>query len=89
MMKHLNISIFGRVQGVGFRYSVKQQAQNLGLFGFVKNNIDKSVYIEVEGEDKKLDEFLKWCKKGPLFSKVEKMEVSKGEIKNFIGFEII
>ena len=58
MLKHLNIKIFGQVQGVGLRWSVKEKASVLDLKGFIKNENDGSVYIEAEGEDNQVKEFL-------------------------------
>ena len=86
-MKHLNISIFGRVQGVFFWISAKEQADKLGLTGFAKNMPDGSVYIEAEGEKNNLDKFLKWCNRGPSMTRVEKVEVSEGPLENFKEFE--
>lgn len=88
MQKHLNIHVFGQVQGVVFRFSASEVAQNLGVRGFVKNLEDGSVYIEVEGQENNLNEFISWCKKGPPFAKVKKIEVKEGNIKNFSIFEI-
>ena len=87
MIKHFNISITGRVQGVGFRYSAKKQAESLGIAGLVRNE-SRGVYIEAEGEEENLKEFIKWCRKGPLWSGVESVSVSEGEIKNLTGFNI-
>jgi len=50
MKKHVNITVKGRVQGVGFRYSAMEAAEELGIKGFVRNMPDGSVYIEAEGE---------------------------------------
>lgn len=88
MIKHLNIKIFGKVQGVFFRATAREQAERLGILGFAKNMPDGSVYIEVEGEESKLDQFLDWCKTGPLLAMVEKIATSKGQLKNFSEFLI-
>lgn len=82
------IAIFGKVQGVGFRYSAKKEALRLGLRGFVKNIYDGSVYIEVEGEELSIQPFLNWCKTGPAQAKVEHMEIQKSTFVGFEGFEI-
>ena len=58
-MKHLKISITGRVQGVFFRDSARMEANRLGVAGFARNEPDGSVYIEAEGEKDALDEFFK------------------------------
>lgn len=86
-MKHLNINIFGRVQGIFFRASTKEKADRLNIKGFAQNQPDGSVYIEAEGKKKNLEEFLKWCHSGPSLAQVEKVEVSEGKFKNFSAFE--
>lgn len=87
-MKHLNINIYGSVQGIFFRSTAKEQAIKLSLTGFAKNMPDGSVYIEAEGEKENLDEFTKWCHLGPTMAKVEKVKVTEGFRKNFIQFEV-
>ena len=88
MVKHLNIKIFGQVQGIFFRYSAQQKATEFGVNGFARNEDDGTVYIEVEGEEEPLKKFLEWCGGGPLLAKVEKVERTGGEIKNFSEFKI-
>jgi len=87
MEKHLNIKIFGFVQGVFFRLTAKEEAGKLGVTGFAKNDPDGSVYIEAEGPKEKLDEFIKWCHEGPSAAQVDKVVVSAGPLKNFSEFE--
>ena len=88
MRKHLNITVIGKVQGVFFRASAKKEAEKLGLCGFAQNVADGSVYIEVEGIENDLDEFVKWCKKGSSQAQVEAIEVKNSSIKNFTQFSI-
>lgn len=57
-MRHINVTVSGRVQGVYFRASTKEVADSLGISGFVKNQPDGSVYLEAEGESEILDSFL-------------------------------
>lgn len=73
-MKHLEIKIYGQVQGVGFRASAQTKAKELRILIFAKNEPDGTVLIEAEGEEENLEKFLAWCKKGPLFARVEKVE---------------
>jgi acylphosphatase len=87
--KHLNITVYGKVQGVWFRASTRDKAQDLGLNGYVMNQGDGTVYIEVEGTEDALKELLEWCKQGPPRAEVSKVEESPGEMSNFSGFEII
>jgi len=56
-MRHLNIRVSGKVQGVFFRASTKEQADQLGVKGFVRNEPNGDVYIEVEGDEEKLKIF--------------------------------
>lgn len=88
-MKHLVIKISGRVQGVGFRTSAKIKAMELGIFGFARNEPDETVYIEAEGEKEDLEKFLDWCKKGPFFGRVNKVEYEyDSKLINFKNFGI-
>ena len=86
-MKHLDIKIYGQVQGVSFRYYAKEQAMNLGLTGFVRNEADESLYIEVEGEPDILKKFIDWCYKGPVLASVEKVEIKEGKIRGYKEFK--
>lgn len=86
MIKHLNIKIYGRVQGIFFRATAKDEAEKLGIFGFARNEDEGTVYIEAEGEEENLNKFLDWCKKGPPLAKVEKLDVTESELKNFPKF---
>jgi acylphosphatase len=88
-MKHVNIKIYGEVQGVGFRDAAYWKARKLHVGGFVMNEPDGSVYIEAEGDDDELKEFLVWCEKGPFGAKVGKIETEwKEPGGKFTGFRI-
>ncbi len=87
-MIHKNITIQGRVQGVGFRFSARNAARLYGVTGFVKNLPDGSVYIEAEGPEYNINLFLDWCNQGPSHATVNRMDVSDGEVKNFNLFDI-
>ncbi len=86
-MKHYNITVTGRVQGVGFRNSVNRQARYLGIKGYVKNEFDGSVYIEAEGVDIELIEFVKWIKGRHSLAHVDNVSISVGQIAYFSIFE--
>ncbi len=88
-VKHINIRITGKVQGVSFRAITKVVADQMGVRGMIKNEKDDSVYIEAEGDDTSLEVFLEWCNEGPDRAKVEQVEVSPGQLKNYRNFEII
>ena len=88
MKKNYNLNINGPVQGVGFRYSAMHKARELGITGFIKNKYDGSVYIEVEGEEAVLMSFIKWCKSGPSWSRVDKIDVNEGSLVGFREFVV-
>jgi acylphosphatase len=83
--KRLYLKIFGRVQGVGFRYWASGVAKNSGLKGWIKNVGEKTVEGEIEGEEKSLEEFLEWAKKGSRWARVEKVEARWEEFKGEFG----
>ena len=58
MKKHYTIIVTGRVQGVGYRSFTCHEAKKAGVTGYVKNELDGSVYIEAEGNEKSLDKFV-------------------------------
>ncbi|HAF28739.1 MAG TPA: acylphosphatase [Bacteroidales bacterium] len=88
MLKSIKINIYGKVQGVGFRYCALQKANELGLKGFVKNRTDGSVYIEADGEPEVLDKFILWCKIGPSRSQVDDVKVSDIPFNNYKSFGV-
>lgn len=86
-MKCLKIIVIGRVQGVFFRASTQEKAIELGLQGFVRNELDGSVYLEAQGA--RVDELLDWIKDGgPRMARVDKTFVEESDPQNFIGFEV-
>jgi len=85
----VHILVSGRVQGVRFRESTLQKAQKLGVFGWVKNLAGGRVEAVLEGEKGAVQKLAKWAKSGPLFAKVNNIEVDWGEYKGeFVCFEI-
>lgn len=88
-MKHLNITISGKVQRVSFRAAAKAVADQLSVKGYVLNQPDGTVYIEAEGDDFSLDTFLEWCNEGTDRAIVEKVEVTEGELKKYRNFEVV
>lgn len=87
-MKHLNIAVYGVVQGVFFRASTKQEADRLGVHGFVRNEPDGSVYIEAEATEAVLEQFVTWCKHGPPRARVDECVVLEGELREYDRFEV-
>ena len=88
-MLQYKLKITGVVQGVGFRYFVRQEATRLGLAGAVWNCPDGSVEVVVQGEEALLDQLVEQCKLGPTYSKVATVDVERDEVdERLVGFEI-
>jgi len=88
-MKHLDIRVRGKVQGVFFRATTKAVADQLGVKGSVLNEADGSVFIEAEGDNFALEMLLEFCHKGSDRAEVEKVEVTESQVKNYRNFEVI
>lgn len=80
-MKRVRAKIYGIVQRVGFRKFVRKNAKDLGLTGWIKNNIDGTVEAIFEGDDSLVSDILEKCKKGPMLAMVDKVEVVEEEPK--------
>lgn len=82
------VIIRGLVQGVGFRYFIRRHAQKLGVKGWAKNTED---YVEAvfEGGKENVVKLVELCKDGPLFSKVDSVDVEwQKYVGKFDRFEI-
>lgn len=81
--------ISGRVQGVSYRYSAFQMAQQLALTGWVRNLHDGRVELVIEGEADSLNKMADWAAQGPRFAAVSHVDVRKEAASGeFTGFEI-
>ena len=86
----VNMKITGKVQGVGFRYYVLRQAQELGIRGWVSNKPNGDVEALAQGEKTDLERFIFKIKEGPSFSRVEDASLNwVNEAEQYFGFEII
>ena len=83
----LHIVIEGRVQGVFFRSSTRNESCKLGLTGWVKNCPDGRVEAVFEGDIDNIYQIVEWCKKGPPGAFVENVETvweqANGEYDSF------
>ena len=87
-MERLHITVFGDVQGVGFRFTAIEVARDLGLVGWVKNNPDGSVETVAEGPKEKLENFITWAKTGPPVAGVDDVKVEwEKATEEFTNFE--
>lgn len=84
------LQVKGRVQGVGYRYAVRNYAQKRGLVGWVKNNTDGSVTVVAEGEEEDLRELKAFCYNGVTSADVSEMkEHWKEAVGRFTDFMIL
>jgi acylphosphatase len=74
-MKRAQITVTGRVQGVFYRASARDEAERLGLTGEVRNLPDGGVELIAEGEQAVLEELIAWCRSGPPLAQVEEVAV--------------
>jgi acylphosphatase len=68
------VTVHGGVQGVGFRYRCVQEAERVGVAGWVRNEPDGTVTVLVEGTADAVDEMVAWCRQGPAHARVERVE---------------
>lgn len=87
MTRRLEARVYGRVQMVLFRDFTRRNAIRLGLLGFVRNETDGGVLVVAEGEEQALKQFLSKIGQGPMFARVEDVEIewkdAKGEFTDF------
>jgi acylphosphatase len=70
------VTIEGRVQGVFFRASTREEARKLGVNGWVRNLPNGDVAALFEGDKDVVTQMLAWCYKGPPYAVVHKVNVS-------------
>ena len=75
--KRFRIKFFGRVQGVGFRYTAYHIAQGLGLTGWVQNEFDGTVLCEVQGERVDIDTFIGRISVDDRYIRVDNMDIKE------------
>jgi acylphosphatase len=81
--------ISGRVQGVGYRFSTADQADRLGIKGWVRNLPDGRVEAVFEGETNLINQMIQWCYQGPRAAKVKEVKLERGIVEGFKSFEIL
>ena len=85
----LDLVIEGRVQGVGYRYSAKIKAESLCIKGSVKNMHDGTVFLTAQGAKESMENFVRWCHKGPPGAIVRKIQKVYGKTEGFSEFRIL
>ncbi|NCQ35961.1 acylphosphatase [bacterium] len=87
--QRMELRIFGRVQGVAFRWYAQSAARGLGLTGWVRNRADGSVQLMAEGSSSALDDLRRWAERGPGQARVDRIEENRSEAAGTCtGFEI-
>ena len=85
----LELVVGGRVQGVWFRASTREEARRLGLRGWVRNLPDGRVEAVFEGEERELRQMLDWCRTGPPGARVEQVDARWGPAtQDFENFSV-
>ena len=86
MKQRMHVWIYGLVKGVFFRKTVKEEADKLGLKGFVRN-LEDSVESVFEGEKEYITKMIEFCKKGPVYAKITEVKTKEekwqGDFKEF------
>lgn len=88
-METIHLLISGKVQGVFFRESSRKLAEKLNIKGWIKNTPDGKVEALITGEEKDLNDFVNWCRKGPEKAEVADVKISKERSIHFEEFEVI
>ncbi len=87
MLAHKQIIIKGQVENTGFRFHALRGAYAFSIKGAVTQK-DGDIIIEAEGEPKDMDQFIAWCSKGTMYSKVSKIDVVNKNVYGYSDFKI-
>ena len=88
-MKTIRLIIKGKVQGVFYRATAKDIADELGVKGSIKNLPDRNVEITASASEDILQKFIEWCKQGPPKARVEEVIIEELNLQQFNEFRII
>jgi acylphosphatase len=82
------VTAHGRVQGVFFRDSTRQEAERRGVAGSVRNTGEGTVEAVFEGDEAAVDALVEFCRSGPGSADVERVDVEEEEPEGLDGFEV-
>ena len=88
MAKAASVKVTGRVQGVAFRWYAVQEAERLGVRGWIRNEPDESVAGHLEGPDDAVDPMVAWCRHGPSYAAVRHVAVTEARLTGAEDFAI-
>ncbi len=86
--KGVRATVRGNVQGVGFRYSTEERANELGVLGWVRNEDDGTVLVHAEGPDEKVDALVDWLGDGPPGAEVDELDFEPGKVEGHEQFAV-
>jgi len=86
--RRIHVLLAGRVQGVFFRRSAAEEADRLGVSGWVRNCADGRVELEAEGPPVAVEAFLTFCRRGPERARVEEVLVVERLARGDVGFRV-
>ena len=86
MRVRAHIFVYGRVQGVFFRYGTYRLARNLGVIGWVRNLPDGGVEAVIQGQDDSIEQMIELLQEGPGASIVTDLKIEEIEQEEFSGF---
>ena len=90
-MRTRQIRVIGRVQGVGYRYALRDEALKLGVAGWVRNRADGSVEALLQGDAAALAQLIAWARRGPRLAQVDELRDEPpraDDDRSYAGFEI-
>ena len=82
------VIVHGNVQGVYFRDSAEQEAENAGVAGWVTNRENGSVEAVFEGSESAVERMVDWCRTGPSSADVDDVDVTEEDPEGLSGFEV-
>lgn len=88
-MPTVHLIIQGKVQGVFFRATAKEVADEIGITGWVRNTEEGNVEIMANGDEERLQRFIEWCKVGPKRAFVTNVRVRDLEDQKFKNFQVM
>lgn len=87
-MRRVRVLVSGLVQGVGYRFTTRAEAEQRGLSGWVRNLRDGRVEAEVQGPDAAVDAMLDWMRQGPPGARIDDLVTADADTAAPAEFEV-
>lgn len=88
-MPTFHLLIKGKVQGVFYRATAKEEAERLGIKGWVRNTREGDVEAVASGDTERVERFIAWCRQGPPRAWVTDVEIAEMPEENFADFRVV